>query len=244
MSWINSITKENFEQSFDLIKILKQSTFYPASGIDFNNIEGLLQYSNSFIHVDYLLSADRVEEALRSDILYHGFELIGIRQVALSELTPNELEPVGFPLKDGEEERISKRNQATYYNNYFCFWAVYELGIDGQFSVLHIGSEACEIFDALYVKNKINPTVVAIINPGEGFGDNWTVFRNPDHTLFKSMQLNSEENKISLPQYVYTNMTLQGRCFWPNYELINRESLKRQDSNEVDEYFTFIGSTN
>ena len=62
MSWINTITLENFEESFDLKEILKNSTFYPASGIDATNIEGLSAYTNSFVHVDYSFQKTKLKE--------------------------------------------------------------------------------------------------------------------------------------------------------------------------------------
>lgn len=237
MNWINSITKENFHKSFNLNKILGNSTFYPASGIDFNNIEELLKYTNSFVHVDYSESEDKIEESLRSDIRNHGFELIGLKRIVQSELSPNGFTPNNFPLKQGE--KILNRNQATNYNNRFCFWAVYELDINEQFSVLHIGGEACEAFDVIYVNNDINPRVVSIVNPGEGYGDNWTKFTDPEYRLFSLMQLNSEKNGVSLPEYVFTNMKLDGNCFWPNYKLIDRQTIYRIDSGREEEYFTY-----
>lgn len=238
MNWINTITAENFESSFNLKEILKNSTFYPASGIDFNNIEELLKYNNSFVHVDYSLSENTIEEALRFNIRHEGFELIGLKRIDQSELYPNGFKINNFPLTDSEAERISRREQAANYLNPFCFWAVYEFDIGEQFSLLHIGGEACATFDALYVKNGINPTAIAILNPSECYGDNWTKFTDPEYRLFGLMQLNSEKNNVSLPEYVFTNMVNDGICFWPNYELIDKKTFSRPNS-KWDECYTF-----
>jgi hypothetical protein len=247
MNWIDNITKENFEESFNLKEILKNSTFYPASGIDATNIEGLSEFTNSFVHVDYSVTKREVERALSEDFLAVGYKLIGLRYIAKEELTPNGFTPNNFPLKDSEKERMGNMNKANNTHKPFCYWAIYEIDetltgrIDGKiekFSLLHIGGEACATFDALYVNNKVNPKTVAILNPSEDSGDNWTIFRDPEYRLFKLMQMNSEKNSISLPEYVFTNMTSDGNCFWPNYKLINKKMFSRPNSN-WDYCFTY-----
>ena len=90
-----------------------------------------------------------------------------------------------------------------------------------SFLILHIGGEACATFDAIYVSNKINPKAIAILNPGEGFGDNWTQLRNPDYRFYKLLELNANSYGQAWPNYLYTNMCAADACFWPNYNLIN-----------------------
>jgi hypothetical protein len=247
MNWIDNITLENFEESFDLNEILKNSTFYPASGIDATNIEGLSEYTNSFVHVDYSIPKNEVERALNEDFSTVGYKLIGFKCVTESELTPNGFAPNNFPFKDSEKERMDYMTTAKSTHKPFCFWAIYEIdetltgrttGKIKKFSLLHIGGEACATFDALYVSNNINPKAVAILNPSEGYGDNWTKFRDPEYRLFRLMQLNSEKNRIGLPEYVFTDSTLDGNCFWPNYKLIDKKIFSRPNSN-WDNCFTY-----
>lgn len=247
MNWIYTITQENFENSFNLKEILKNSTFYPASGADATDIEGLSTCCNSFVHVDYSISESEIKRALSEDFTAVGYKLIGLKHITEKELTPNGFTPNNFPLKDSEKERINYLEQAKKLQNPFCYWAIYEIdetftgkttGKINRFSLLHIGGEACATFDALYVNNGINPTGVAILNPSEGCGDNWTKFTDPEYRLFKLMQLNSEKNQIKLPEYLFTNMCSDGICFWSNYELIDKKSFLRPNSN-WDECFTF-----
>lgn len=246
MNWINSITAENFEKSFNLNEILKNSTFYPASGIDATHIEALSECV-SFVHVDYSVPENEVKRALNNDFQGVGYKLIGLRHIAESELTPNGFAPNNFPLKDSEKDRMDFMTKAKNTHKPFCFWAIYEIdetltgrttGKVEKFSLLHIGGEACATFDALYVSNNINPKAVAILNPSEGFGDNWTKFTDPDYRLFRLMQLNSEKNSVSLPEYVFTNMTSGENCFWPNYNLIDKKKFLRPNSN-WDYCFTY-----
>lgn len=247
MNWIEEITTENFEKSFDLIKILENSTFYPASGIDATNIEGLSQYSKSFVNVDYSLSEYDVKKALVKDFIPIGYKIIGLKLVKKENLSPNGFKPNCFPLKQSEKERIGFLNNAKIYHKPFCLWAIYQLDdtltnkTDGKikrFSLLHIGGEACTTFDALYVSNGINPIAVAILNSGAGYGDNWTKITNPNYRLFNLMKLNLERNKTSLPKYVFTNMTNKNECFWPDYSLINKKQYLRSNRN-IDDCFTY-----
>lgn len=247
MNWIDTITPENFENSFDLKEILKNSTFYPASGIDATNIEGLSTHTNSFVHVDYSITENEVKRALSEDFQAFGYKLIGLKQITKNELTLNGFLPNNFTLKESEKERMDFMTKAKNTHSPFCFWAIYEIDktltgdISGKikkFSLLHIGGEACATFDALYVYNEINPRAVAILNPSEGYGDNWTKFTDPEYRLFNLMQLNSKKNSVSLPEYVFTNMTSNEKCFWPNYKLIDKKMFLRPNS-QWDECRTY-----
>ena len=247
MNWIEKITSENFEENFDLINILENSTFYPASGIDATNIEGLSHSSQSFINVDYSVSESDVRKALSLDFIPVGYNIIGLKLIKKEDLSPNGYKPNSFPLKESEKDRIHYLDDAKNNHTSFCFWAIYELNDsliykkDGKvkkFSLLHVGGEACATFDALYVRYGINPIAVAILNPAEGYGDNWTNFRDPDYRLYKLMQLNLERNKARLPEYVFTNMTTNKDCFWPNYSFINGKNFLRPNGN-LDDCFTY-----
>lgn len=247
MTWLNKITPENFEQSFNLTEILENSTFYPASGIDATDIEGLSSYTNSFVHVDYSIPQNEVKTALNEDFKAVGYKLIGLKHLSEKELTPNGFKPTHFQLKDSEKERLDFLEQAKKSHKPFCYWAIYEIdetltgntaGKIKKFSLLHIGGEACATFDALYVNNSINPRAIAILNPAEGYGDNWTKFTDPEYRLYRLMLLNSEKNSINQTEYVFTNMISGQKCFWPNYELIDKKTFLRPNS-QWDDCCTF-----
>jgi len=239
MNWIDNITEGNFNASFDIKKILANSTFYPASGIDATNIEALSEYTNSFVHVDYSVTEEKVRRAMSEDFQGVGYKLIGLKHLSKEELTPNGFKQNNFPLKDSEVERMENMTQARNIHSSFCYWAVYELNESStggskknkRFSLLHIGGEACATFDALYVNNGINSKAVAILNPGEGYGDNWTIFRDPGYRLFQLMKLNSEKNNAELPKCIFTNMTLEKECFWPGYKFENERMYCRPNGN-------------
>jgi hypothetical protein len=61
------ITPENFSNSFDLKTLLKNSVFYPASGVCGEAIKALSARYNSFVHVDYSTPQENVIQHLRND---------------------------------------------------------------------------------------------------------------------------------------------------------------------------------
>ena len=232
MEWIDEINKENFDESFNLKNILTNSVYYPASGIDGRAIEGLSNYSFSFVHTDYSIPQTTVETALRNHFHPVGYELIGLKYISREELTPNGFTPHDFTLKESEKQRMHFLHDSIRNFTPFALWAVYELESNhksenkaNKFSLLHIGGEACATFDALYLGNKINPLAITILNPGEGYGDNWTIFRNPDYRFYRLIEYNVNNNQLLFPRYLFTNMDNEKKCFWPNYNFLNKNNL-------------------
>lgn len=238
MKTIDQITSENFNEMFDVKAILEESVFYPASGIDASDIECLSGKLNSFVHVDYSTPREVVEPGMQYHFEGVGYDLIGIKNVSRDELTPNGFIPNNFELNEHERQRLEShdfiRDRFNCINfEPFALWAVYQLnpsktgkteGKVKRFSLLHIGGEACATFEAIYLSNKVNPAAVAIISPGEGYGDNWTKFRDTDFRLYQNLLLNCENNGAQMPKLLLTNSMLDDYdpCFWPEYEFQKR----------------------
>jgi len=239
MEWIEKINSENFDSSFNVKDVLNNSVYYPASGIDGRGIEGLSMYSCSFIHADYSMPQETVNTALRADFIPVGYNLVGLRDILEDELTPNGFISHNLPLNEHEQNRIHFLQHSIRNFTPFALWAVYELDYNetknitakiNKFSILHVGGEACATFDALYIGYKINPLAVVILNPGEGYGDNWTIFRDSNYRFYKLIEYNVQNNHQRFPRYLFTNTTRN--CFWPNYQLINRNNILGCDTYE------------
>lgn len=233
MRTINNVTKTNLKDMFNLKEILKESVFYPASGIDNTVIKCLSNQYSSFIYADYSISQREVYHELFLQLENEDCQLIGLHQIPLEELSPNNFNTDHFVLNEHESQRMEnvQISESFHYHNFnpFVFWAVYELNqleVENiikepkRFSLLYIGAEACATFDTLYLNNKINPLVIAIINPAEGFGDNWTLFRDPDFRLHTNLTNNYLNNNTPMPSKIITNMNIsehENDCFWPGY---------------------------
>lgn len=232
MKSINNITKENFNSSFNLIDILQNSVYYPASGIDSTPIEVFGNKYNSYINVDYSMSYDDVRRSMEFDFEKVGYKLVGIKDVTLEELIPNGRTYSPIELNEHELKRL-KENQHIYdlfysfTSSVFAIWSVYELSEDltnksigkaKRFSLLHICGEGSVTFKALYVQNKINPRAIAIINPGEGYGDNWTKFTDYKYRFYQSVRKNVDNNGADMPEYMLTNAAAdEDGYFWGDF---------------------------
>ena len=56
-----------------------------------------------------------------------------------------------------------------------------------RFSLLYLCADGVAAFQALYIANSATPKAIAVIQPGHGFGGNWTDYTNPDRLFAKSV---------------------------------------------------------
>jgi hypothetical protein len=218
---------------FNLKDILEESLFYPSSGTDTSDIECFSIRNQSFVHVDYSIHRNVIESLMRNHFSGMGYDLIGIKHVSKEELTPGVFIHDNLHLNDYERQRLKiDFIQDRFYGRDFtpfALWAVYELNTNKmtnnvrmkeRFSLLHLGGEACATFEALYAQNKINPSAVAIISPGHGYGDNWTIFPDPEFRFYQNMNRNALKNKVEMPKILLTNVTLgdEAVCYWPEFQ--------------------------
>lgn len=238
------INSENFNQSFNLLKILQNSIYYPASGIDAIDIELLNSLSDSFIHVDYGISLNEVKRAMQIDFGGIGYRVIGIKNILMNELIgTRKIQPYKDDLKQHEKNRLKKRHIYELYqqamDEIHALWVVYELvekkpsskRMRNRFSLLHIKGEACLILENLYVNNKINPLAIVFWNPAEGYGDNWTQLTNTGYRFYNYLIKNSEKNNIEMPSFILSNCALpinETEEFWPQYKFSKKQMVFNQ----------------
>jgi len=158
-------------------ELLESSVFYPACGIDGDPVKYLGGNFHSFVYVDYGVGRETLGHELHS---FRGYRILAARSVTQSEIAPHGWTP-RFP-PDYTPKRPAPR---SWMEPPFATWAVYERLPDfsrthgpDRFSLLYVGGDGTETFQALYHTNDATPAVVAIIQPGTGFGGNWTDFRD------------------------------------------------------------------
>jgi hypothetical protein len=189
-AWLLALTPETLQQvPFPLAEVLQGSVYYPASGTDGHVVELLGRHAASFVHVDYSRTRAEVNAQLVSG--FAGYTLVGIRSLSQQELTPAGWRPSLFNPR-GHRPMPASANPA----NAFALWAVYEReparnAAHGpvRFSLLHLHAEGVAAYDALYRGSGHQAYAIAIVQPGEGYGDNWTYFTKPGeplHTLVMS----------------------------------------------------------
>ena len=215
--FLESLTVEQVQnEPLPLRLLLWNSVYYPASGLD----GGVIKYCNtfgrsmgirSFVYCDYNTN----EAELCDNVANHfrGYTIFTHRNVSVGELGVKRLsmEPI--------DDR-AKHKHLTPEGVPFCHWFIMErdsaFGDEHgpkRFSLLFLCCEGVTAYVQLYSQNEILPKALAIIQPGTGFGGNWTDFRDYNAPLsfvlrhipympryiFNGGMGNSEEDYTHLP---------------------------------------------
>ncbi|MDQ1314622.1 MAG: hypothetical protein QG662_731 [Pseudomonadota bacterium] len=219
--WLRNLTTATIQnQTFPLRRLLRDSLYYPASGFDGNPIRHLAGNIHSFIYADYGHERDEFDRALH-DEGFRGYEILAEREVTEQELAPHGWRPIPPSLYEG-------RPKASDCKAPFCLWVVLQRLADmppshgpERFSLLYLCADGAAAFQALYVANKLAPRAIAIIQPGHGFGGNYTDFTDPERILARSVLGNPAGAPRLLLYGGWFERKLYREPCWPGYrELI------------------------
>lgn len=219
--WLSHIDSENIAKArFPLAEVLRDSLYYPASGFDGDPVRYLAGNVLSFIFVDY----GRSEEELTAELIdprnrFRGYELVARRSVTERELAPQGWTPSLPTPADGEPSRCR-----DWMKPPFCSWSILQR-VNGvppshgprRFSLLYLCADGVAAFQALYVANRESPAVVAVIQPGHGFGANWTNYEDPEQILARSVLQNPAGKPAFLLFGGIGPRTSYQRPCWPDY---------------------------
>jgi len=224
MSFLDKISEYDFHNAkFPVEELLTDSLYYPSCGFDGGVIKDCNLHQDelgicSFIYCDYATGKDALMEELDSFVGYHVFTS---RSVSPNELTPNNWIPQMPP-------NLSRAEYTRYRDAWqrpFAHWIIYERDENRtedhgplRFSLLYICGEGVATYQALYWSNKKTAKAVAIIQPGTGFGLNWTDFRDPESDLAWVIS----NNPTGLPEYIYGGGYGTGydRLGWEGYDQV------------------------
>lgn len=206
------------QDRFPLDELLGGSLYYPSCGFDGDPVRFLGGNVLSFVYVDYGKTREELDGALRGGG-FSGYEIIASRTVAQSDLTPSGWAPPRLRPIDGDPARYRERAKPP-----FCAWNIFQrreryASSHGprRFSLLYLCADGVAAFQALYVANGVLPAAVAIIQPGHGFGGNWTNFADP-RQIFARIVL---ENTTGVPPVLmYGGIGAPDfymKPCWPNY---------------------------
>jgi len=189
--WLSGIDSTNFREApFPLADILRSSLYYPSASFDGDPVRYFAGNVVSFVFVD----CGKSEEELAKELVdprygFRGYEVIASRRVTEKELAPHGWNP-SFPTPaDGDSSRY-----CDWRKNPFCSWNILqrldefpESHGPHRFSLLYLCADGVAAFQALYIANRASPAIVAVIQPGNGFGGNWTNFEDPKGILATSV---------------------------------------------------------
>lgn len=187
-SWLYNLTEAIIlNNPLPIGHILKDSLYYPACYFDGGAVKISSKEIQSYVYCDYSISEEKLLEQINT---FYGYHVIAHRPVRLEELVPNgcvEKLPQRLTMNRRTKEDIRK---LVGIQKMFAHWAVYERDENfddthgaPRFSLLHICGEGVATYHSLYWSNRQSAKSLAIIQPGNGFGGNWTDFRRKDQPL-------------------------------------------------------------
>ena len=196
-----NMTKEVVEtKPLPIQDLLQGSMYYPASGTEGQLVKHFSDRFNSFVYCDYDVGEERVREELSG---FKGYGIMAGRALHREELIPNgwvpELPPGLRP--DAAMPRMGLQHEP------FAYWAILQRSPDRgeehgpeRFSLLFVGGDGVASYQALFWTNGAAPEGLAIINPGTGFGNNYTDFRKVGSPLHW-MVMNNPHGRPRLVAY-------------------------------------------
>ena len=217
-TWLTGLSISEIKDGpFPLDNLLQDSLYYPSSGFDGDPVKYLAGDILSFIYVDYGNTCDEYLSALKAG--FRGYDLVATRSVKELELTPRGWDPTPPPDLEGDPSRYRHAMKQPY-----CFWSVFQRG-EGiasdhgpiRFSLLYLCADGVAAFQALYIANAAAPKAVAIVQPGHGFGLNWTNFENPQGPLARAVFGNPRGQPEILLHGGYGPRNFYRKPCWPSY---------------------------
>jgi hypothetical protein len=173
-----------FDQSeandFPLAAVLKDSLFYPASGLDDDPVKHLSSYTTSFVYCDYAMDEHKVDDARLCGWM-SGYRVIMDRRLSREEVAPDGFRMPPLEPGDGDPNKHDASRKPE-----FIRWQIGEKlsgktnsGEPQRVSLLYLGVDGVAAFNTLYVMRGLSPAAIAIIQPGHCFGNNYTNFEDP-----------------------------------------------------------------
>lgn len=164
-------------------EFLSGCVYYPAAGFDGTPVRHLARYWNRFVYVD----AHEAKPAALGALVrapFSGYDLTCQREVSRRELVPGgwspqpprwldrhnylpTLEPV-LSLAQGWASLTKLTRQAHRPESHGPAW----------FELLQIQAEGAACYQALFNANNVLPAVLVFARAGEGFGGNYSRFRD------------------------------------------------------------------
>jgi len=220
--WLMALSEEAIEEGeLPLEKLLQGSLYYPAAGFDGRPVQLLAEKIHSFVYVDYDKSKSELLEELGSrEYGFKGYRVLALRDVSMGDLVPNGWRPEVLP---GPNE--NPQTDSVPGNKPYCMWVILErTHVYGEahgparFSLLYLCADGAAAYQALYNANGFIPKALAIIQPGTGFGGNYTDFRDPVGILARSVY----GNRHGMPEFLLNggigNRDSYSKSIWPGYQ--------------------------
>lgn len=193
--------------SFDINNILEDSLYYPCCWFDGDPIKYFAGNVHSFIYVDYGVTKQSLAKEVARGL--RGYKIRHQEVISQSQLTPNGWE---LMVNVDPEDLRSLEFHRSFMKTPFSHWVIYERDLDfteshgpERISFLFICADGALTYQALYLQNEVVPAILAVIQPGHGFGGNYTNYYDNQRIFYKSVIYRDEPDFY--PEYFVTNVT-------------------------------------
>lgn len=224
-SWVREISERGECDSFPLQKILQDSLYYPAAGLNGTPVKFLGGNIHSFVYADYGVSKREFLANLSGtgrDCGFLGYSSVLQRDIRVGEIVPQGWVPPLLPDNSYDRRFLLEQERIA---DPFGLWSIWkrapgfppEHGPEA-FSFLYCGGEMSCVYQALYNRNFIKPKVLVIIQPGSGFGGNWE-FAEGNGSFFKRVV---QHNFAGIPEYLlcggFGSISFYEEPCWSEYQ--------------------------
>ncbi len=220
INYLNRISNLSGEP-LPLQLVLENSSYYAACDED----GGVMKYLNcmkpelqvlSHIMVDYHMDRPRLLDAVNTIRGYHVH--------SHRPLTYDELAPQGWQMPQLTFAELKKMERhRCFMKEPFAEWILLERDADmdsshgpERMSLIYICGDGAATYHALYCAQQIAPTLLAIIQPGHGFGFNWVNFFDVKGALYRL----ASQNAAGMPKFLIFGPDEDSR--WPGYAHIDK----------------------
>lgn len=213
-----------------LEKILPNSLYYPACEFNGTPVKYLSGNIFSFVYVDYGIAKDGFLANLNGTGKDDGFKHYHLvcpevctREVSRDEIMPDKWRPDIVPENKKDREKLFQMEKEC---EPFGHWSVWQRNEDApddagplRFSFFFLAGEMSATYQGLYYEKNIVPRILAIIQPGQGFGGGWESPESDD-SFFKKVVSSHEKGS---PKYLLYGGSTGGPKYyehpcWKEYE--------------------------
>ncbi len=198
--WLSFILKNQRNVPFQIERILRDSLFYPACGLNGTPVKYLAGNVFSFVYVDYEITKDTFFNNLHGSGENDGFKNYHL----IFEKDVNQIE-IFQVVRRGSlfSEETDRFRFFENENEPFYHWSVWQrneecaetAGPEG-FSMFYVFSEASTFYKELYNRLSIAPKILTIIQPGQ---NKEGLPPDNEDSEFKFTVLS---NEVGLPEYL------------------------------------------
>lgn len=153
---------------FNINSVLKDSLYYPCSGLHGKPVRDFIGNTYSFIYVDNGVPIDCFSKSLIKG--FKGYKLIYRDSVDLDNLFLKR----SIKLKGFNHSKIRLRTHSSIIP--YCEWAIFESETEKdenenpkRFSLTFICADGIDTYQLLYLNYNIAPRIISIIQPGAPF---------------------------------------------------------------------------